>query len=89
MVSARVVEGVWEAEVEGEEGRSTLRARAIVNATGPWAGEVLSKALGLTSPDRVRLVRGSHIVTRRLFEHVALSDEFPEFLTLPAYELID
>jgi len=27
--------------------------------------------------------------TRRLFEQVALGDEFPEFLTLPAYELID
>jgi malate synthase len=26
---------------------------------------------------------------RRLFEQVALADEFPEFLTLPAYELID
>jgi malate synthase len=27
--------------------------------------------------------------TRRVFERVALSDDFPEFLTLPAYELID
>src|SRR5207247_9763824 len=27
--------------------------------------------------------------TRRIFELVALSDEFPEFLTLPAYELLD
>jgi malate synthase len=27
--------------------------------------------------------------TRRLFEQVALGDEFPEFLTLPAYDLID
>jgi malate synthase len=27
--------------------------------------------------------------TRRIFERVALSDDFPEFLTLPAYELID
>jgi malate synthase len=27
--------------------------------------------------------------TRRIFEQVALSDDFPEFLTLPAYELID
>jgi malate synthase len=27
--------------------------------------------------------------TRRVFEQVALGDEFPEFLTLPAYELID
>ena len=27
--------------------------------------------------------------TRRIFELVALGDEFPEFLTLPAYELLD
>jgi malate synthase len=27
--------------------------------------------------------------TKRIFEQVALSDEFPDFLTLPAYELID
>jgi malate synthase len=27
--------------------------------------------------------------TRRVFEQVALGDEFPEFLTLPAYELLD
>jgi malate synthase len=26
---------------------------------------------------------------RRLFEQVALADEFPDFLTLPAYELIN
>jgi malate synthase len=26
---------------------------------------------------------------RRLFEQVALAEEFPDFLTLPAYELID
>jgi malate synthase len=26
---------------------------------------------------------------RRLFERVALADEFPDFLTLPAYELIE
>jgi glycerol-3-phosphate dehydrogenase len=32
-------------------------------------GEVLGGALGLTSPDRIRLVRGSHIVTRKLFDH--------------------
>jgi malate synthase len=26
--------------------------------------------------------------TRRIFELVALSDEFPEFLTIPVYELL-
>ena len=70
VASARVVDGLWEAQLEGEGGeRSTLRARLVVNAAGPWAGEVLRGALGLSSPDRIRLVRGSHIVTRRLFDH--------------------
>ena len=27
--------------------------------------------------------------TKKIFEQVALSDEFPDFLTLPAYEYID
>jgi malate synthase len=26
---------------------------------------------------------------RRLFEQVALAEDFPDFLTLPAYDLID
>jgi len=45
------------------------RARTLVNATGPWVGDIISGALGSTSKDRVRLVRGSHIVTRKLFDH--------------------
>ncbi len=74
VLSARAAGGVWTAEVEAQDGpgaraRSTLRARAVVNASGPWAGETLRGALGLASPDRVRLVRGSHIVTRKLFDH--------------------
>jgi malate synthase len=33
--------------------------------------------------------RGRFDEARHLFETVALSDDFPEFLTLRAYELID
>ena len=39
-----------------------LRARAIVNAAGPWVGEVLTGAFQQQSKDRVKLVKGSHIV---------------------------
>ncbi|MDA3858055.1 MAG: glycerol-3-phosphate dehydrogenase [Roseovarius sp.] len=49
--------------------RSTLRARGLVNAAGPWVKDVISGTLRLNSTEGVRLVRGSHIVTRRLFEH--------------------
>jgi glycerol-3-phosphate dehydrogenase len=43
-------------------------ARALVNAAGPWAKTVLNERLGQPSPDRLRLVRGSHIVLPRLYE---------------------
>lgn len=45
-----------------------VRARVIVNAAGPWAGQVAREVLGLESRYSARLVKGSHIVTRRLYE---------------------
>ncbi len=66
-------DGVWRAELRdlGAGGMSTVRARAIVNAAGPWAAEVCANRLPATvgDPPTLRLVRGSHIVARRLFEH--------------------
>ena len=60
----------WMAELEnvltGE--RTTTRARAIVNAAGPWVGQVLQHSLGLRSRKHVRLIKGSHIVVPRLYE---------------------
>ncbi|CAM3330111.1 glycerol-3-phosphate dehydrogenase [Paracoccus nototheniae] len=45
------------------------RARMLVNAAGPWVGEVIKGTIRLNSTEGVRLVRGSHIVTRRLYDH--------------------
>jgi glycerol-3-phosphate dehydrogenase len=59
----------WEVTVEGPEGRTVHRARMLVNAAGPWVGDVLGGIVRSRSPERVRLVRGSHIVTRKLFDH--------------------
>lgn len=59
----------WWAVLEGEDGRvQRLRARAVVNASGPWAGNVLQRA-GLDAPIGLRLVQGSHVVVPRLFAH--------------------
>ena len=49
--------------------RRSSRARAVVNAGGPWVGEVIREGFGGESAARVRLVRGSHIVMRELFDH--------------------
>ncbi len=69
VISARRVGDLWEIEAEGPGGRLTIAARALVNASGPWAGQVIEDVARLPSTDRLRLVRGSHIVTRRLFDH--------------------
>lgn len=64
LLSARPEAGMWHAETEA----GTFKARAMVNAAGPWVAEVLSKKLGLNTKNNVRLIKGSHIVTRRLYE---------------------
>lgn len=63
-VAARPVDGVWSLTLgDGTE----ARARALVNAAGPWVSPVLSGVLAQNAPARIRMVKGSHIVTRRLF----------------------
>jgi len=71
VVSARRAGGLWHVVLEeaATGARQERRARALVNAAGPWAGEVLTAAVGQNSGARLRLVRGSHIVTRRLYDH--------------------
>nr|WP_295660133.1 glycerol-3-phosphate dehydrogenase [Polymorphobacter sp.] len=43
-----------------------LAARHIVNAAGPWAEEVARTVLGRNDAPALRLVQGSHIVTKRV-----------------------
>ncbi|MFQ8433472.1 glycerol-3-phosphate dehydrogenase [Amaricoccus sp. W119] len=69
VVSASREDGVWHVVTEGPEGRRGHRARALVNAGGPWVESVLRDVVGLKPAAGVRLVRGSHIVTRRLYDH--------------------
>ncbi len=69
VVSAWVEDRAWRVTVENGGKQTTIRARMLVNAAGPWVGETMRGTLGLNTQQTVRLVRGSHIVTRRLFEH--------------------
>ena len=62
-------QGLWRVTVEHDGQRREIMARALVNAAGPWVGDVIASTLHLQTRDRVRLVRGSHIVTRRLYDH--------------------
>jgi glycerol-3-phosphate dehydrogenase len=64
-------DGIWQVAVENASSgkRSTIRARVLVNAGGPWVEQVLALGSGVNARARVRLVQGSHIVVRKLYEH--------------------
>jgi glycerol-3-phosphate dehydrogenase len=64
---------VWRIEAGGE----TFHARAVVNAAGPRVLDLLGRA-GEPSQQKMRLVRGSHIVVKKLFDH-----DFAYFFQLP------
>lgn len=65
----RTAEG-WQVELQGADGESrTVTARALVNATGPWAVRFLDEVATVGHDHALRLVKGSHIVVPRMFEH--------------------
>jgi glycerol-3-phosphate dehydrogenase len=70
-VEIKQVDGIWQVTVEhapsGE--RSTIRARVLVNAGGPWVEQVLAAGSGVNARAKVRLVQGSHIVVPKLYAH--------------------
>jgi len=60
----------WQATLTGRGGeQSTVRARCLVNAAGPWASQVLQLATPSGGHQSLRLIKGSHIVVPRLFDH--------------------
>lgn len=60
----------WAVTLAHADGATEIfRARALVNAGGPWVEDVVRKTIRLNSTEGVRLVRGSHIVTKRLYDH--------------------
>lgn len=70
-VAARHEGGIWYVTTENTTTgvRTSLTARMVVNAAGPWVDDVLKSGFGQAAPRNVRQVQGSHIVVRRLFDH--------------------
>jgi glycerol-3-phosphate dehydrogenase len=59
----------WRLVLNARGQREVVSARVLVNATGAWAETFLATALRAKSRGRLRLVKGSHIVVRRLYDH--------------------
>ena len=59
----------WELVLNSRGRREVASARVLVNAAGPWIGEVADNVIRQPLQAPVRLIKGSHIVVRRRFEH--------------------
>ena len=69
-VAARRVADRWQVQLAGAGGESVeVGARILVNAAGPWVGQFLDDAVRIGAKRAVRLVKGSHIVVPRQFDH--------------------
>lgn len=56
---------LWLADIGGE----TIRARMVINAAGPWADILLRESGKAPNAQNIRLVQGSHLITKKLFDH--------------------
>ena len=71
VISATREDGLWTVKLQDVDSklRGTVKARLVVNAGGPWVDQVLRESFGQKDAHHVRLVKGSHIVVRKLFDH--------------------
>ena len=60
----------WQVQLQSAAGATRhLSARALVNATGPWAAQFLGEQAHAPRVRALRRVKGSHIVVPKLFDH--------------------
>jgi glycerol-3-phosphate dehydrogenase len=68
-VSARRSKGLWHLHLERADGSLySVRARALVNAAGPWVDRFLREELRQKPPYGIRLIQGSHLIVPRLYD---------------------
>ncbi|MDQ7070712.1 MAG: glycerol-3-phosphate dehydrogenase [Rhodobacterales bacterium] len=59
----------WDITVESGGETQVYHARLLINAGGPWVEDIIRNTIRINSTEGVRLVRGSHIVTKKLFDN--------------------
>lgn len=68
-LNARRSKGLWHLHLERADGSLfSIRAKALVNAAGPWVAKFIREDLKLESPYGIRLIQGSHLIVPRLYD---------------------
>lgn len=57
----------WLVRLENSKGEFEIKAKALVNAAGPWVAAVIENQIQEKTPHQLRLIQGSHIVLPRIY----------------------
>ena len=69
-IAARREQQHWLVQLQHADGSlQEVKSLSLVNAAGPWAVSFLHQVLQQEASKNLRLIKGSHIVVRRLFHH--------------------
>jgi len=71
LLSAERSQGVWNLKIQDKNSgkENVVKARTLVNASGPWLDTLLTKISHTRTAEHIRMVKGSHILVDKLFEH--------------------
>lgn len=64
-------DGLWQITIKDNSNGQTsiVQAKTLINAAGPWVADLCNKVSAQDQRGNLRLVRGSHIITRQLYAH--------------------
>ena len=65
VINANVIENYWEITLNNNK---KIKSKILINAAGPWINETVNNVLKINAKKSIRLVRGSHIITKKLYE---------------------
>ena len=62
---AEIIDNEW--VISLQKGKK-IKSKVLINASGPWINETLHKNIKIKSKKKIRLVKGSHIITKKLYK---------------------
>ena len=65
VIEAKRNKNIWEIILDDN---TVLKTKILINAAGPWINDVLKNIIKLDSKKSIRLVKGSHIITKSLYD---------------------
>ena len=65
VINAKVKDNFWELTLNNN---NKIKSKILINAAGPWINETVNNVLKINAKKTIRLVRGSHIITKKLYE---------------------